>query len=89
MATIGLPKSSSVIPVARQRARAPAASRPTVVVRDLKAGMESPLRRAGGGTSPVYAPAARSFAGIVRRSRAMSVGAGTRQIPSTALAIEK
>ncbi|MFW0791918.1 hypothetical protein [Gordonia sp. CPCC 205333] len=39
MATIGLPKSSSVMPVARHNARAPAASRPTVVVRDLKVGI--------------------------------------------------
>ena len=32
MATIGLPKSASVIPVARQRARAPAMLRPCVEV---------------------------------------------------------
>ncbi len=34
MATMGLPKSESVIPVARQSARAPAALRPWVVVRE-------------------------------------------------------
>lgn len=34
MATIGLPKSLSVIPVARQSERAPAALRPWVVVRE-------------------------------------------------------
>ncbi len=39
MATIGLPKSESVRPVARHRERAPAALRPTVVVRDLNGGM--------------------------------------------------
>ena len=39
IATIGLPKSSSVMPVARQSARAPAMLRPCVVVRDRSAGM--------------------------------------------------
>lgn len=38
-ATIGFPKSESVIPVARHRDRAPAALRPMVVVRDLNGGM--------------------------------------------------
>ncbi|GAA3957091.1 hypothetical protein GCM10022231_15260 [Gordonia caeni] len=40
---IGLPKSSSVMPVARHRERAPAASRPTVVVRDRRAGIVTSL----------------------------------------------
>lgn len=39
IATIGFPKSESVIPVARHSARAPAAFRPAVVVRDLSGGM--------------------------------------------------
>ncbi|BDH58398.1 hypothetical protein MTP03_33370 [Tsukamurella sp. PLM1] len=39
MATIGLPKSLSVRPVARQSERAPAALRPTVVVRERSGGM--------------------------------------------------
>src|SRR5690606_25696605 len=39
MATIGLSKSSSVIPVARQSARAPAMFRPWVVVRERSSGM--------------------------------------------------
>ena len=39
MATIGLPKSSSVMPVARQSARAPAALRPWVVTRERRAGI--------------------------------------------------
>ena len=39
MATIGLPKSSSVIPVARHRARAPAMFRPCVEVRERSSGM--------------------------------------------------
>jgi hypothetical protein len=39
MATIGLPKSESVIPVARHSERAPAALRPTVVTRERSGGM--------------------------------------------------
>ncbi|GAA4803412.1 hypothetical protein GCM10025786_02630 [Nocardioides caeni] len=39
MATIGLPKSESVIPVARQRARAPAMLRPEVDVAERRVGM--------------------------------------------------
>ena len=39
MAMIGLPKSSSVIPVARQRARAPAIFLPWVEVFDLYSGI--------------------------------------------------
>ncbi len=39
IATIGLPKSPSVMPVARHRARAPAMLRPWVVVRERSAGM--------------------------------------------------
>ena len=39
-AMIGLPKSSSVMPVARQRPRAPAMLRPWVVVRERYAGMD-------------------------------------------------
>ncbi len=39
MATIGLPKSSSVIPVARHRARAPAMVRPCVEVFDRRSGI--------------------------------------------------
>src|SRR6185503_20447363 len=39
MATIGLSKSSSVMPVARHRARAPAMFRPCVVVRERSSGM--------------------------------------------------
>ena len=42
MAMIGFLKSSSFIPVARQRARAPAMLRPWVVVRDRSAGMVPP-----------------------------------------------
>src|SRR5450755_10017 len=38
IATIGLPKSSSVMPVARQRARAPAMLRPCVEVRERRTG---------------------------------------------------
>ena len=45
MAMIGLSKSSSVIPVARQRARAPAMLRPWVVVRERYAGMAPTLTR--------------------------------------------
>ncbi len=41
MATIGLPKSDSVIPVARHNARAPAILRPWVVVRERSAGIGS------------------------------------------------
>src|SRR5699024_9602103 len=53
IATIGLPKSESVMPVARHSERAPAALRPTVVVRDLSGGMgvlhsSGRLRRTGG-----------------------------------------
>ena len=39
MATMGLPKSESVSPVARHRERAPAMLRPWVVVRERSAGM--------------------------------------------------
>ncbi len=39
IATIGLPKSASVMPVARHRARAPAILRPWVEVRDRRAGI--------------------------------------------------
>ena len=45
MAMIGLPKSPSFIPVARQSARAPAMLRPCVEVRERYAGMESPYLR--------------------------------------------
>ena len=41
MATIGLPKSASVMPVARQSERAPAALRPWVVTRERRAGIDS------------------------------------------------
>lgn len=41
MATIGLPKSSSVIPVARHNDRAPAALRPWVVTRERKFAKEA------------------------------------------------
>src|SRR5579863_2145525 len=47
IATIGLPKSDSVIPVARQSARAPAMFRPWVEVRDRSAGMVGSLLLAG------------------------------------------
>ena len=40
MAMIGLPKSSSFMPVARHRPRAPAMLRPWVVVRERYGGME-------------------------------------------------
>jgi diguanylate cyclase (GGDEF)-like protein len=43
MATIGLPKSASVIPVARHRARAPAIVRPWVEVFDRSSGMRLSL----------------------------------------------
>src|ERR1700761_2412727 len=39
IATMGLPKSASVMPVARQSARAPAMLRPWVEVRDRRAGI--------------------------------------------------
>ena len=39
IATIGLPKSSSVMPVARHRARAPAMVRPWVEVRERSSGI--------------------------------------------------
>ena len=52
MAMIGLSKSSSVMPVARHRARAPAMLRPWVVVRDRYAGMVRTLTR-----SPAPEPA--------------------------------
>ena len=42
MAMIGLPKSPSVIPVARHRLRAPAMLRPWVVVRERYGGMDDP-----------------------------------------------
>src|SRR5215210_7055822 len=45
MATMGLPKSSSPMPVARQRARAPAALRPWVVTRERRAGIRPPYAR--------------------------------------------
>ncbi|MDQ6838158.1 MAG: hypothetical protein M3137_07490 [Actinomycetota bacterium] len=45
MATIGLSKSSSVIPVARHNARAPAMLRPWVVVLDRNAGTAYLLSR--------------------------------------------
>ena len=41
IATIGLPKSSFVMPVARHRARAPAMFLPWVVVRERSSGMGS------------------------------------------------
>ena len=41
-ATIGLPKSESVIPVARHSPRAPAMLRPWVEVRERRAGMAAP-----------------------------------------------
>ncbi len=44
IATMGLPKSLSVMPVARHRERAPAALRPWVVVRERSAGMGQRLR---------------------------------------------
>ena len=43
MATMGLPKSSSPMPVARHRARAPAALRPWVVTRERRAGIVGSL----------------------------------------------
>ena len=43
MATMGLPKSLSFMPVARHRARAPAALRPTVVTFERKGIMGSQL----------------------------------------------
>ena len=43
IATIGLPKSSSPMPVARHSARVPAALRPWVVTRDRRAGVITPL----------------------------------------------
>ncbi|GAB2638229.1 hypothetical protein GCM10027088_12680 [Nocardia goodfellowii] len=48
MAMIGLPKSESVIPVARQSERAPAALRPMVVVRERSGGMGWVLDGRGG-----------------------------------------
>ncbi|WP_169333880.1 hypothetical protein [Nocardia pneumoniae] len=47
MATIGLPKSVSVMPVARQSARAPAALRPMVVVRERSGGISMVLGSRG------------------------------------------
>ncbi|WP_454196456.1 hypothetical protein [Nocardia sp. Marseille-Q1738] len=47
MATIGLPKSLSVMPVARQSARAPAALRPMVVVRERSGGISMVLGSRG------------------------------------------
>ena len=47
IATIGLPKSSSVMPVARQSARAPAMVRPWVEVLDRSSGMLPVLHRSG------------------------------------------
>src|ERR1700759_915143 len=47
IATIGLPKSSSPMPVARQSARAPAMLRPWVLVRDRRAGIGGSVHRAG------------------------------------------
>ncbi len=47
MATIGLPKSSSPMPVARQSERAPAALRPWVVTRERRAGIRSLSSRIG------------------------------------------
>jgi hypothetical protein len=47
MATIGLPKSSSPMPVARQSERAPAALRPWVVTRERRAGIGSLSSRVG------------------------------------------
>ena len=50
MATIGLPKSPSVMPVARQSERAPAALRPWVVTRERRAGIySSPMLEAPAG----------------------------------------
>src|SRR5690349_17875465 len=46
-ATIGLPKSPSVMPVARQSARAPAILRPDVEVFDLSSGIRRSLRAYG------------------------------------------
>src|SRR5262245_51585561 len=56
MATIGLPKSSSVIPVARQSARAPAMLRPWVDVAE-RSGRAAP---AGAGTAAAALPSARA-----------------------------
>ncbi|CSD81574.1 Uncharacterised protein [Vibrio cholerae] len=44
---IGLPKSSSLTPVARHNARAPAMLRPCVVVAERYLGMETPYFAAG------------------------------------------
>ncbi|CSA63373.1 Uncharacterised protein [Vibrio cholerae] len=46
-AMIGLPKSSSLTPVARHNARAPAMLRPCVVVAERYLGMETPYFAAG------------------------------------------
>ncbi len=55
IATIGLPKSDSTMPVARHSARAPAMLRPWVVVRERRTGMRGSVRRAvaqrGSGTA--------------------------------------
>ncbi|GEB16379.1 hypothetical protein NSI01_46940 [Pimelobacter simplex] len=48
MAMIGLPKSESVMPVARQRARAPAMLRPEVDVAERRVGMGQGYACGGG-----------------------------------------
>src|SRR3954468_24528624 len=66
MATIGLPKSESVMPVARQRARAPAMLRPEVEVLDRSSGI------------PASLPRSASWDGLTQAVRCAKVGSCRR-----------
>src|SRR5882757_181114 len=74
IATIGLPKSDSVIPVARQSARAPAMFRPCVEVRDRSAGMVGSLLLADRPSLPC--DTCREFSHHVRGADQLSHGLG-------------
>src|SRR5215207_8156565 len=71
MATMGLPKSSSVMPVARHRARAPAIVRPWVEVRERRSGITTVChcRPAGPAGCPQHGMAGRTGLPKTRKIR--------------------